>query len=123
MALGARIRAKGRLGAFLASIAFLLFALGAAPSPRGDDPANWSLTQWVDWRDRQILAILKPVANAEGEKSLSREDVILRSVDAFKFLMPMLEDKPFLDDPERAWRGQWPRRPVRFHAGQKRRYR
>jgi len=101
MVVMSRVRARFRVGVLVASVAFLTFTLGAMPASKADDPTRWSLSQWISWRDSQIRRILTPTFKADGEMILNREDVILRSVDAYKVLMPVLERPDFLGDPDR----------------------
>jgi len=86
-----------RLLLFVACTGFFVFMLGRVSAADGGEPANWSLDQWKAWRDGQIKAILTPTFDANGSKILSRQDVILRCVEAYKVLGPMLSRSGFLD--------------------------
>lgn len=69
---------------------------------RSAEQAERSTEQWAAWRDEQIKTIFTPTYDAAGERILLRDDVIERSAEAYRFLVPVLGNPEFLKDPERA---------------------
>jgi hypothetical protein len=70
--------------------------------PFSENPLFWTISQWKEWRDRQIAAILAPTFVHGNEKLISREEVITRAASAYALVEPILKSKPdyFIKDPE-----------------------
>src|SRR5579862_3297936 len=64
------------------------------PSIHRDDPSVWTIERWIAWRDSQIKYILEPTLESNGEKILSREDVISRCTQAYNFIQSCLDKDP-----------------------------
>jgi len=82
-------------------MSFMTVGVGASMRQTDDGTGDWSAHQWAAWRDAQIARILSPSFLANGKIILSREEVISRSVDAYRFLRPHLSDPAFLRSPTR----------------------
>lgn len=70
-----------RLG--LAGLAGVALFAGIAAAPSQED---WSVQQWIDWRDREIGEILTPKLAVNGEQVLVRDDVQARCAEDAKLL-------------------------------------
>jgi hypothetical protein len=88
----------------LALLSFTCALMGKASGGGKDDPACWTTEQWMAWRDNQIRHILEPTFKTKRERLLARDEVIDRSLAAYKFLQPILEKEPdlFSKDPARS---------------------
>ena len=69
-----------------------------------NEPASWTIPQWITWRDRQIAHILEPTATDQaGTRILKLKDVISRSQDAYQVVQACEQSDPnYFQDPARA---------------------
>jgi hypothetical protein len=55
---------------------------------------SWTISEWKEWRDKQISLILTPYTSGSGETLLNRENAIAKANDAYAFLKPILDEEP-----------------------------
>ena len=89
-----------RLPWILFGLCVVPFVVGMNPQQIGD-PAKWSTSQWIAWRDDQIKQIFTPTFDSGNEKVLLRREVVEKSALAHAFLSQFVANPKFLKDPAR----------------------